>query len=376
MMSKVPVLPVLSLIGGERDACAWWRVVSPCNVLRRVGYPAHYAFRDEPGMEELADAARVIVYPRQAWEAGEAESVVAFAHQYGRLVFGEYDDDIFMARAEQKSHEEMGRGHIRQATLEEAIASVRALDGVTVSSERLATVIETVAPGVPVRVVPNMVDLDYWARCLAGVTTVRHAALKRVTTVGWFGGDRYDADIAPLAQAWAEVARRTKAAFVIMGHCPAILADSVPADRLHCIPWMPIDMQGETPAYPVGIAQIDILCASVAPTRFNAAKTPIKWIEGTMSGAAVIGSPWLYGRVIEDGVTGLIADGPEEWARAIIRLVERPHVRRGLRARAMAAVRARHALQSPGAAGVARWPRAWAELAQESIIRNRWRVDT
>lgn len=366
----MPALPVLSLIGGERDACAYWRCVWPANYLMRLGYPAGYALVDEPGMEELCNRARIIVYPRQAWEDEGTAAVVDLAHRNGRLVFGEYDDDIFMARHEQKSHEELGKGHIPQATPEQAIATVKALDGVTVSSERLATVIEHVAPETPVRVVPNMIDLDYWRAVLPDRKAVRHPEVKRVTTVGWFGGDRFDADLAPLAAAWAEVARRTNAHFVIMGHQPAILCEAVPTDRLHCIGWLPIEPEPNgRPAYPVGISQIDIMCANVAPTRFNAAKTPIKFLEATASGAAVIGSSWLYGRAISDGETGLIADTPEEWARAIIRLVERPQLRAKLQRQAMAVVRARYALQSPGAAGALRWPRAWQELASEAVVR-------
>ena len=363
-------LPVLSIIGGERDACAWWRVVSPANMLQRGGYPAFYAWHDEPGMEQLAERARVIVYPRQSWGGDGAREVVEHAHANGRLVFGEYDDDVFMARHEQKSHEELGKGHIPQATSEESIAAVRALDGVTVSSPRLATVLDAVAPETPVVVVPNLIDLDYWRRALPDREAVRHPEARGVVTVGWFGGDRYDADIMPLARAWSEVAKRTRAHFVIMGHQPVPLVESVPRDRLHQIAWMPLELDNpETPPYPVGIAQMDIVCANVAPTRFNAAKTPIKWIEATASGAAVVASSWLYGRAIDDGRTGLIADSADEWARALIRLVDAKHRRQALQRAAWREVVDRHALQSPDGRGVERWPRAWAELATRAAAR-------
>lgn len=362
-------IPVLSIIGGERDACAWWRVVSPANLLQRLGYPAYYAWHDEAGMEELAERARIVSYPRQSWGGDGAREVVAHAHANGRLVFGEYDDDVFVSRHEQKSHEELGKGHIPQATAEESIATVRALDGVTVSSPRLATVIESVAPDTPVRVVPNLIDLDYWRRVVPNRAAVRHPEARGHVTVGWFGGDRYDDDILPLARAWSEVAKRTRAHFVIMGHQPVPLVEAVPRDRLHQIAWMPLEPDAETPAYPVGVSQMDIVCANVAPTRFNAAKTPIKWIEATASGAAVVASSWLYGRAIDDGRTGLIADSSEEWARAIIRLVDAKHRRLALQRAAMLEVERCHALQSPGGRGVARWPKAWAELATEAVMR-------
>ena len=370
------VIPVLSLIGGERDACALWRVVWPANALRAAGLPIYYAWRDEPGMEALADRARIICYPRQAWGATEelgageaARSVVEYAHANGRLVFGEYDDDIFMSRHEQKSHAELGKAHIPQATTAEACASLRQLDGVTVSSPRLQTVVETVAPGVPVRCVPNMLDLNYWRSAVPSRSAVRHPEARNVVTVGWFGGDRYDADIKPLADAWRIVAARTRAHFVVMGHQPAPLVEAVPRARLHQIAFMPLEREGDTPPYPVGVSQIDIACAVVAPTQFNAAKTPIKWIEATAGGAAVVGSSWLYGKAIKDGKTGLIADTAEELARAIIRLVERPHLRRQLRAAAWAEVQARHAIQSPAPYGARRWLAAWHGLAAEAAAR-------
>jgi glycosyltransferase involved in cell wall biosynthesis len=80
--------------------------------------------------------------------------------------------------------------------------------------------------------------------------------------------------------------------------------------------------------YPSGLKNIDIACCSVAPSEWNACKTPIKWMEASIAGSACVVSASLYGDAVIDGTNALVATTPDEWAAQIIRLVDDPVLRK------------------------------------------------
>lgn len=364
------MIPTTALMTDDFNACTWWRIVAPFNALRARGYPAWYGRADDPATIKHAQQSRVMIYPRQIWQDLEVgRRSFEAAHESGQLVFAEYDDDMWVARREQKPQSDLTHGEQEDFSLEQSRASIQLYDGVVVTTERLRTTIHSFAPDLPVEVVPNAIDLGYWRTVLPDRRAVRHPELRAGLTIGWAGGDRYDRDLEPLAEAWAELARRHKRLrFVVMGHQPAVLCNAVPEDRLHQIQWMPIEPGGDTPPYPVGLAQIDISCCSVAPTRFNAAKTPIKAMEATASGSTVVASQWLYGRIIEDGRNGLIAEHDAgSWLAQLERVVKSHKLRRALRRAAERDLVEQWSLE----ANLWRWPAAWAELARQSIDKIR-----
>lgn len=356
----------VAAIVAKRDGCTWWRVTCPYNAARAAGYPAFYGTPDDPATAGLAMSCDAIVYPRQGWqEARTAFEVRDTLHAEGKLLWGEYDDDVWITRHEQKSPEEMG---VADSNLDpaEARENLAAFDGCTVTNERLRTTIHSFLPDMPVEVVPNAIPLGYWKTAIPDRVAARHPELAGHVTVGWAGGDRHDADVEDMARAWSIVAERTAAHFVILGHQPPVLVNAVPRDRLHQIGWLPLEPDDSgRPVYPVGVAQIDVACCSVAPTRFNLAKTPIKFYEATAAGAASVVSRTLYGPVVQDGRTGWIANGVDEWAGAIERLVKRRGERDAMVRRATRVVRERHSMES----NWMRWPEAWARL-HAAGVRN------
>ncbi|AQS88539.1 hypothetical protein A0U93_11990 [Neoasaia chiangmaiensis] len=81
---------------------------------------------------------------------------------------------------------------------------------------------------------------------------------------------------------------------------------------------------------PDEFARFDI---SIAPLEtgnvFCEAKSEIKFFEPALAGAACIASPTgPFRRVIRPGITGFLADTPEEWAAALRNLIENPGKRR------------------------------------------------
>ena len=239
----------------------------------------------------------------------------------------------------------------------ERIWAMQQCDGVTVSTQRLATIVRSFTSK-PVIVVGNSIDLPWFRRIVS--------ATKRTIpglTIGWAGGRRHDRDVEVMATAWGRIARTYPAVtFVVQGHQPEVIKELVPADRLVQLPWMPLE------TYPSGLAQIDIGCCAVSPTPFNRAKSNIKAMEYAAAGAAVVASPTLYSSIIEHGYSGLIAETVDEWEVGIAGLIESEAHRKIMQRRLMKTIEKRHTL----AGNLWRWPAAWQQIADErrNLVRR------
>lgn len=89
-------------------------------------------------------------------------------------------------------------------------------------------------------------------------------------------------------------------------------------------------------------------------------KSPLKFIESASRGAACIASPVLYDGVVEHGTNGLLADSPEQWTEALLRLVRDGDFRNRLALEGWRSVRDRH-LQAQHVGARLQWYRSlWA----------------
>ena len=66
----------------------------------------------------------------------------------------------------------------------------------------------------------------------------------------------------------------------------------------------------------------DIALLPLRDTPFNRCKSPLKFLECAGAGTVVIASPTVYGEVIQDGVTGFLAEDGRAVARIIRRLTD------------------------------------------------------
>lgn len=369
----MPNLPVLHLVPrGETEACSFWRVWRPCTLLERGGYPAYWDYIKNDKVSDVLERFGAVVNQRVGWhDPNDGPAFVRAFNDAGIAVWCEHDDDVWHNRTDQLSESEMGFEDGTELTPAQNAQSVACYNGALVSTERLRTILGTVAPDLPVEVVGNYIDLEYWADL---DNWERLPELRGVVTVGWFGGKRRDADIAPLAAAWAEVARaRPAVRFVVQGYVPEILRAAVPDGRFYALPWLPVVPRADDPArvwYGVGLLNIDVACCSVADTLFNRAKTPIKIWEATLAGAAVCASPVLYGPYIDNGVDGYVCDTTGAWVSRITSLIDNAGRRRRLNAAMRERIAARYSL----ADNVWRWPAAWSRLHAEFKARQSRRV--
>lgn len=352
---------VLTLVGSP-DGSALWRVWQPAAELQRQGFPIEWEYNqsDYLGLVTARYGFNAIVLARLSWQEHELPMARAFIdslHQRGIACFAEFDDDSFLAidehLTEDADQERLARNKL-------SIHTIRLVDGITVSTQRLRTIVSTLTDA-PIAVVPNLIDLA-WFRA------VQAEAVRVVPplTIGWAGAKRQDADLYEVAEAWRRIATRyPKVRFVVQGYAPEPLVKAVPADRLHTLPWMSLE------EYPLGLVNIDIMCCSVANVRFNRAKSNIKALEaGARGKTAVVATPTLYREIVRDNDTGYLAETADEWEAALSRLVEDGRLRRALARRLGREVEARYSLQR----FAWRWLDAWDALLTQHRERERGRV--
>jgi glycosyltransferase involved in cell wall biosynthesis len=352
---------ILALVGRQQTGPDLWRVLQPITALEKQGYPAGWDFKDADLLGLVAAAAEAILIPRMEWPPEYrrvAEAWFQKNRQDGKVCIYDADDDIFTA-AETQRRVELGWMEGRtyeqlEASRFERIWAMQQCDGVTVSTQRLATIVRSFTKK-PVIVVPNAIDL-IWFRGVVKATRRQIPGL----TIGWAGGRRHDRDVEMMAEAWGRIARRYPAVrFVVQGHVPPVILENVDRDRLAILPWMRLE------EYPYGIRQVDISCAAVADTPFNRAKSQIKVMEAAAAGSAVVASPF-YAGLVDNGYSGFIAESVGEWEDALTQLVESNALRQMMARRLIKVVEKHHSL----AGNLWRWPAAWSAI-QESANERR-----
>jgi glycosyltransferase involved in cell wall biosynthesis len=352
---------MLALVG-DMSGPTLWRVLWPFTALQKAGIACGWDFKDAAGIGSVAPLFDGVVLPRLSWGPSEralAERWFAMLRRAGKLTVFDCDDDLFSAEIDRRSillgwADGKTAGEL-EAERQMRIWALQQCDGVTVSTRRLATLARTLTDR-PVIVVPNAIDL-VWFRC------VLRAAERRTdgVTIGWAGGKRPDDDVAAMAEAWGRVAARCPGVrFVVAGYVPPVVRAHVPADRLVTIPWLPLER------YPAGLVEVDIACCAVSDTPFNRCKSQIKAIEAAVAGAAVVATPTVYGSLVENGVTGFVAESVDEWESALVDLVLRPALRSMMARRLLRVVERQHTLD----ANLWRWPSAWATIAESAAERR------
>lgn len=152
------------------------------------------------------------------------------------------------------------------------------------------------------------------------------------------GTDTHDHDWAAIEPAVVDaLGRHPDAELWLVGLIQPSPALDPFAARLRRVPFTP---WSELPGL---LRDVDINLAPLASgSRFNEAKSAIKWLEAALVGTPTIASPTEpFREAIEPGVNGILATTTDEWASAIEHLLQRPdeRARLGQRARRDALLR-------------------------------------
>ncbi len=215
----------------DLDGCALWRVLLPISELQRQGYKdiewdSHknplvtYVFHTEWWRDHQYDA---VILPRKHWATEDqwmADRWFESLHQANISVIYEIDDDLFSEDFEQRLVIDKGyTAEKARGRRGDIMHTIKRCDGVTVSSQRLATMARQYVD-VPIQVVPNYIDLRWFKQVQKA--NQRDPKLTGIT-VGWAGGARPDVDLEQMVLAWGVLAEKyPKITFVIQGHHPKI----------------------------------------------------------------------------------------------------------------------------------------------------------
>lgn len=350
--ARASIPRTLMLVGEEKTASHQWRVTWPCRVLSDHGFVADWCLaQNVNSVEPLLAAGRynTLLTPRAHWNTdSEADAWLKVMHSYGVAWVYELDDDGWspdiVARQARLFETEWRKGEQQlEFERQERIRLINCADGIVVSSQHLAETARKFTDQ-PVYYVPNLIDIDWFAG--------RQRDAKRIVpplTIGWSGGIRDEQDLTNVAEAWHAISiTYPTVRFIVHGTSPRTLTSAVPADRLTILSWSSL------PDYPRALMNIDIACCAVAAdVDFNKAKTPIKWMEASLAGAACVVSSTLYGPVVRDGYDALVAETPADWTHQLGLLIDQSALRRRLNRNAKKTIATSHSIQR-------QWP-LWLE---------------
>jgi len=145
------------------------------------------------------------------------------------------------------------------------------------------------------------------------------------TVIGYFCGTPYvhDEDLASIAAALGHMlARYPQLRLRIYGalHLAASLdAYAAQIEQRPLVPWQ--DLLAH-------VVQVDIAIAPLVDNPQRRAKSAVKYLEAALVAVPVVASRLEpYQDAIVDGVTGLLASTPDEWAHALEQLIQSPELR-------------------------------------------------
>lgn len=184
----------------------------------------------------------------------------------------------------------------------------------------------------------------------------------RAVQILWFGSGTHLGDLQHIEHALfnlcAQLGGRFKLTF--WGLSPPSLMQRYLGKCVNYVPQVPI---GEFYPRLAGF-QPDIVICPLESHPFNKAKSNIKWLEGAMSGAAVVVSDCQAYEEVEDGVTGVVCNGHVEWLDKLSFLIESPTERRLIASQGQECVREDWSWQRSPLRKL--WMDAFTELVDEA----------
>ncbi|MGQ0615781.1 MAG: glycosyltransferase, partial [Acidimicrobiia bacterium] len=367
---SVPAVRSVVFMVGIQGAPLRYRAWLPAEALALLGVSSevrYYRDHDLPGLVAAADA--LVVYRVPATH--QALEIIATARARGIPVLFDVDDLIFDPdlRAEipalrllpPDEAELWLEGVCRYRT------TLEHCDGYVGSTPMLVRHAASVT-GLPASRFDNGVGLLLARRSDIAVRRPRTPGPLRI---GYLSGTTtHDDDWGHIEAAVIDVLDAHRSAELWLGGylvpTPALERLGERVRRLPFLPWTEV---------PRVVRDLDVNLAPLQPgSRFNEAKSAIKWLEAALCATVTVASPTEPFRdAVEPGVNGLLADTPEEWADALALLADDDLMRRRLAARARrdALLRWSPHLQGPRYLGIIEAARGWRDQRDTTVAAGR-----
>jgi len=186
----------------------------------------------------------------------------------------------------------------RNATIE----LMNLVDAITVTTPELANQLRDFAPQTPIIVLPNMVDPDRW------LPIKKHD--NDLIRIGWQGGSSHFRDLHLCMPSLINIVNSDpRVRLVFKGVEYNALTREI-ADKVEWQAW-----HFDIATYPLDVREmkIDIGLCPIIDSKFNACKSPLKWMEYSMLGIPTVASKIMYSNYIEHNKNGIICSNPNDW---------------------------------------------------------------
>lgn len=293
------------------EGVQWWRMLNPA--IKTGGWFYHDGLVDEDTWGSIFDGQPL----SHVWTSNhtpDAMNVVDCARkEFGARIVTEIDDDYWSVGKNNMAWNQMQSSRL----LDRFINMHEHADIVACSTPRLQEVIES-RIGKPTAYAPNFIVPETWDGLEPRASKNDDECV--LLMAGGTGRAFEFHELQPAIEAFlAEPNTRV----IVMGTFHHWL---VPYG-VSKVTWSRFSQVEKYPKILSWIAP-DLIISPLLHDDFNLAKSNIKWLESAMVGGCFVGERWgELERTVEDGVTGHLCDGIEEWTEKLVSLARDKKVR-------------------------------------------------
>jgi len=297
----------------DKGSSGWWRMVLPARAMEAKGWRIDCTAAPVK-FDHLLEYDTIFVQRLHDWESFYT---LERLKNVGKRIVYDIDDDLFNITPDNPAYNTITRDDQLAAA-----NCMKLADVVTTTTAELQRRLTNVMEGVAPLVVPNAWDCnDRWSEDLGSPD-----GFKRIL---WSGGASHGADWEECFEAVDEImTEREDVRLVIMGFLPPcvenLVQDPFYRSRVEFCGFRDPQTYYEM----IHHVRAEVGLAPLRSTGFNAAKSPIKYLEYSLIGVPTVASAWLpYSPVITDKKDGRLVSGKESWKRSIEFLLDHPSKR-------------------------------------------------
>lgn len=343
-------MKVLALVESPDHVCGRYRVRAFAPALEAAGWSLEMVGLARGLTRRLAQIHRAgrydaVILQRKLLPAWQ---LLALRRRAKRLIF-DFDDAVLY----RDSYDPRGPFDLRRAS--RFVRTVGLSDLVLAGNDFLADCAETAgASRDQVRVLPTCIEMSQYEPCESGDRTV----LKLV----WIGSSSTLNGLELQRGLWERIGREVQGARL------RLICDRFA--RFDPLPVEPVPWRAETEA--ADLASSDVGISWVPDDRWSRGKCGLKLLQYQAAGLPVVTNPvGVHSRMVEPGVSGFLAESPEDWVEAVRALAENPDLRARMGRAARASVESRYSVAAWSGAFVAAVTGAGAVGAPRALNMRR-----
>ncbi|MFT8515645.1 MAG: glycosyltransferase [Acetobacter persici] len=332
---RSPRRKILFVAGEPESPGVQYRCIRNAAACIRAGHEARWKPCAEVNPDDLSWATVVILWRVEF--SGHVDILLQLARENGADVIFDTDDITFLP-------------HMARFDIIDGIRSIGATEQriETVFTEMRRTLMrsdlclaptDTLAGLMRINkpltyTVPNTFDTDALRRSRMAMRKKRWTGSDGLLRIGYATGSRtHQRDFAGVAGILANLMRERPDLRLVLfrepgNHQPVLLMNEFPelSPVAHQIEWrdmVPLpDLPAETARFDIAIAPLE------SGSLFCNAKSELKFFEAALAGVPSIVSPTApFRQCVVEGVSGFLADTPQEWEAALVALLDNPDLR-------------------------------------------------